>query len=516
MTTEPAGSPRSLTPPAGGLTVRMYRQGLGDCFLLAFAGDAEDAASYVLIDCGVHGAQKDGRKVLAAAIENLVAATGGRLDAVVATHEHTDHLSGFVQGAADFLGDEFEIGELWLAWTENDGDPLAQRLREGRSAAARAVTEALEKLKRKSAGARSGLAVTKIAGFTGFFETDDRDRGARRAAAERLGVRDPDKVTGNELALALLRERAGRVRYFRPGGAPVAIPGVRSSRAYVLGPPRDEKLIKKSDPSRGPRSEVYFASRPGVLSFVAALQPGNSGEGPADQVLEELSFPFDRQHRLQLGQGLRRKFFRDRYGDAEQDWRRIDDDWLYSAETLALHLDSDTNNTSLALAFEFGAPGSGRVLLFPGDAQVGNWLSWKDVSWRVGGKKVKAEDLLRRTALYKVSHHASHNGTVKRDAEEKPFGLELMPDDLLAMIPVDREAAGKLRGWDMPYGKLYDVLKEKSSGNVLRSDDLDPDLAPVPLEESTVPGLPDVSWRRSRENKPDGHSLYYDVTFTAE
>jgi hypothetical protein len=44
------------------------------------------------------------------------------------------------------------------------------------------------------------------------------------------------------------------------------------------------------------------------------------------------------------------------------------------AGRLALQLDSDTNNTSLVLAFELGK--SGRVLLFPGDAQVGNWLSW--------------------------------------------------------------------------------------------------------------------------------------------
>ena len=62
-------------------------------------------------------------------------------------------------------------------------------------------------------------------------------------------------------------------------------------------------------------------------------------------------------------------------------WRRVDDDWLGYAGQLALQLDSDTNNTSLVLAFELS--GGGDVLLFPGDAQVGNWLSWESLEWQI-------------------------------------------------------------------------------------------------------------------------------------
>ncbi len=103
------------------------------------------------------------------------------------------------------------------------------------------------------------------------------------------------------------------------------------------------------------------------------------------------------------------------------EWRQIESDWLGAAGTLALQLDSDTNNTSLALAIEL-SPG-GKVLLFPGDAQVGNWLSWHALHWTREGepeRSVDAADLLRRTAFYKVGHHASHNATLR----EK--GLELM------------------------------------------------------------------------------------------
>src|SRR5215475_8347067 len=41
-----------LMPPENGATVRMYRTGHGDCFLLAFAGSSQDKPAYVLIDCG--------------------------------------------------------------------------------------------------------------------------------------------------------------------------------------------------------------------------------------------------------------------------------------------------------------------------------------------------------------------------------------------------------------------------------------------------------------------------------
>jgi hypothetical protein len=41
-----------LIPPQDGATVRMYRIGHGDCFLLAFPGETEDKPVYVLIDCG--------------------------------------------------------------------------------------------------------------------------------------------------------------------------------------------------------------------------------------------------------------------------------------------------------------------------------------------------------------------------------------------------------------------------------------------------------------------------------
>ena len=105
------------------------------------------------------------------------------------------------------------------------------------------------------------------------------------------------------------------------------------------------------------------------------------------------------------------------YFDSAQKWRRVDNDWLHAAADLALQLDSMTNNTSLALAIE--RVSDGRVLLFPADAQQGNWLSWHDANMKwtydsgEGIKEKTAAQLLAETVFYKAGHHCSHNGTAK-------------------------------------------------------------------------------------------------------
>ena len=148
--------------------------------------------------------------------------------------------------------------------------------------------------------------------------------------------------------------------------------------------------------------------------------------------------------------------------------RSISGDWTQAADALALKLDSDTNNTSLVLAFELP---DGRVLLFPGDAQVGNWESWEDQLYPAepaeGERQQTIEEILRRVVFYKVGHHASHNATARAR------GLELMTDPrLCAAIPVV-EAVAKIqgpgkktpgKGWKMPWPELNKELTKKTSG----------------------------------------------------
>src|SRR4029078_3605163 len=104
----------------GWITVRMYRDILGDCFLLRFP--KANKTAHVLIDCGIlqgmPGAKERARRIMA----NIRSVTA-RLAVLVATHEHVDHLSGFAQGREFF--DQIAVGELWLAWTEAPRDDQA-------------------------------------------------------------------------------------------------------------------------------------------------------------------------------------------------------------------------------------------------------------------------------------------------------------------------------------------------------------------------------------------------------
>jgi hypothetical protein len=115
----------------------------------------------------------------------------------------------------------------------------------------------------------------------------------------------------------------------------------------------------------------------------------------------------------------------------------------------------------LALAIELP---DGDVLLFVADAQVGNWLSWQDLTWKVGDKIVTGPDLLKRAILYKVGHHGSHNATLKDQ------GLNLMENLRVALIPVDEAMAKKKRWNHMPLDELVEALDERVKGVVLRID----------------------------------------------
>src|SRR5690349_18610005 len=73
------------------IRIRMYRLGIGDCFLLRLPRQ-DGTPFHLLIDCGIHMAESDGAQRIRAVAEDIRAECGGRLDVVVGTHEHWDHL----------------------------------------------------------------------------------------------------------------------------------------------------------------------------------------------------------------------------------------------------------------------------------------------------------------------------------------------------------------------------------------------------------------------------------------
>jgi len=283
----------------------------------------------------------------------------------------------------------------------------------------------------------------------------------------------PGATTTQDAMHYLASRHDAKVHYCYPSkDEPHSLDGVDGVRVYVFGPPEDMKMMKLINPTQQGK-ETYGVAPTGAEDalFAAVIPPG---EDSRYAQIKELVFPFDSLYRItpvEARDSQHDDFFRQHYGFGrdDEDWRRIDNDWLNVTGQLALNLDSDTNNTSLVLAIELGDAGSGKVLLFAADAQVGNWLSWDNLTWTLNdpGKpalKVTAPDLLARTAFYKVGHHGSHNATMRAQ------GLELMVrDDLVAMIPVDHNMAVK-KGWNMPFPGLYTRLEEKTKGRVIRID----------------------------------------------
>jgi metallo-beta-lactamase superfamily protein len=441
------------------LRVRMYRQGLGDCFLLTCSEGNDE--SHLLIDCGVLKGTPDAQQRMQDVAQSISDTTGGSLDRLVVTHEHWDHLSGFLQAQAIF--DAVEVREVWLAWTEDPDDDLANELRERKKKRLNGLVAAA-----KLAQGKTAERLNALLGFEG-------DLGAAGS-----------QTTGK--ALEWVKARDADLKFLRPGDQLFNLPGLEGIRVYVLGPPHDRRLIKRSDPSEA-HPEVYElasgdGSHQGFLAAVEALA--------AD---EEPRAPFDPFFRIDAAKAPKQNALWEEYYTARDEWRRIDHDWLGYAGPLALQLDSDTNNTSLVLAFELSLGGD--VLLFPGDAQVGNWLSWESLKWDVNGRTVKSDELLERTILYKVGHHGSHNATLR----EK--GLELMASgDLAAMIPVNRETAKKM-DWLMPFPALLKRLDEKTKGRVLDAE--------LGVADDRPAGSSAAAWKQFTA-KTDVQPLWIDYT----
>ncbi|RPJ41154.1 MAG: MBL fold metallo-hydrolase, partial [Chloroflexi bacterium] len=288
--------------------VRMYRTGgIGDCFLLSFQ---DGNGPHMLIDCGILKGTPDGAEGVRKAIRNVAEVTGGKLDILVVTHEHWDHVSGFLHAREEFE-QRLKIGEVWLAWTEDPGNDLAGRLRGQKENAKKAVAAASLRL-RGLLGAKgdendSLAALERL----GLFYTDDTESSVvlgLAASAPSPGAEDaaspaetPTPFTTAGAMDWARQKTGGRVRYLSPGKETVSIPGAEGVRVFVLGPPQDEAWIKKDKPSkRSP--EVYSLGLGNDQGFMIALeaQPGAEEDRPFDY---SFGMPVDEAQKPEQGQG---------------------------------------------------------------------------------------------------------------------------------------------------------------------------------------------------------------------
>ena len=390
------------------IRIRMYRVGFGDCFLITLP--AREGPHHVLVDCGVHA--RGNIDTIGRAVDDISQVTDQKVDIIIATHAHQDHISGFGSFASKFSA--LKVREIWMPWTENPDDPDAAKLKKKQLAL-------IENLSQHFA-ARRGAQFDAV-----------------RAALMNLA--------SNQAAFDLLRSGLHRatVRYHEAGAELKDPAGIEGLVVKVLGPPRDRDFLAQMDPPAGQR---YLRLAEGKLKEGNVLKP----------------FPVEtRAPRDGSGPRLDQK-----------DIKALREMVASPMEGLAFALDQAINNTSLATLFQY----SGQNLLFPGDAQYGNWRYWLD--------KDGSDRVLSQISFYKVSHHGSVNATPKN-------ALEKMTTGKFAVM-----LSTQSKPWpSSPEAKLMEALERKANRRVVRSESL------------PVAGAPSVAMTRLPLGYARG-DLWYD------
>jgi hypothetical protein len=374
-----------------GVTIYAYNVGFGDCFLLRFNYPPPDRDRHVLIDFGSfprpEWAPPDFMQQIARDIEEKC---GGKLDAVVATHRHADHVNGFAtkadgSGSGEIIA-ALEPDLIVQPWTE---DPDAQP---DATAPTASFLRALDRL----AGAGGAPAFVEPAralgrgrAYTGALRAmQEAAFDAARNARALFGARDRalvheleflgDNNIGNRSAVENLIRMAARpgargryVFFGSDSGLEELLPSVG---VRVLGPPTLEQTETIRQQRRTDPDEFWHVQAATTHQVVESA--------PLFPDVEGVPMSASPPHARWLLRRLRN---------------------LKNHELLEIvrSLDSALNNTSVILLFEI----NGRKLLFPGDAQIENW--------RYAFEQPGILDLLADTDFYKVGHHGSLNATPK-------------------------------------------------------------------------------------------------------
>ena len=395
------------------MSVRMYNVGFGDCFLLTLPGKQT-----VLVDAGFHSQGKgefSGNDLVDQIVEDVKAITGGaRIDVIIATHRHQDHVYAFNSDKWE----EVEVGEVWLPWVEDRKNKKATGLWKKQNRFALQLAAALPTFGLSEEDRKDAEFMLWNAGVPGVVGLADVGGWSNARALDCLheGFAHRDRALPR-----FLPEKEAFPESFETS----ALPGVR---IHVLGPPRDPDLIEELDPEAD--GETYRA-----LALRAAMAGAMNGGHAVGAPFGEACQVGDNETGFTL---------------EPAEVERIND-LAQSADAVfaAQKVDGMINSTSLVLMLEIGKA----RLLLPGDAE---WGTWKRIL-----ENDEARTLLRGATFFKVGHHGSHNATSKSLVEK------ILPRKIPAMIST-QEGEGNYRN-NIPLEDLITALGEHDI-HYVRSD----------------------------------------------
>jgi hypothetical protein len=349
-------------------TIRTYHVGFGDCFLISFEYRRK-SERHVLIDFGSTGVPKGvpkSRMIDIAA--NIKQRTGGKLHAVVATHRHRDHISGFATGkAGQSTGDVIKSLKPDLIvqpWTE---DPKL-----GPEATGPSGSNANNK--------KFGVGTSKqVAALSLMHEVAHQSLAARNLPKDlrpEIGFLGESNIANPSAVKNLMKmARNAYVYCGSKSGLEKVLPGVK---VEVLGPP----TLKQTDAIKKKRSrdpDEFWHFQVGATALAARAEKERTTLFPRYVESRGLSYRINARWLINHARTVR----------GEQ------------LLQIVRSLDQEMNNTSVILLFQIGR----KKLLFPGDAQIENW------QYALGQKRYQT--LLTSVNLYKVGHHGSLNATPK-------------------------------------------------------------------------------------------------------
>jgi beta-lactamase superfamily II metal-dependent hydrolase len=353
------------------VTVRMYNVGFGDCFLLTF--QYASGARHMLVDYGSTSAPKSGPKkpnYMERVANDIKSVCGGKLDVLVATHRHRDHVSGFsTDVATGKMIAALQPDHVIQPWTE---DPRART--DALTATASVYTAGKPDPQKMTAHFLGSLEDMHAIAATIKHLAGAEDL-AGKLTREQLQFFGEDNIKNPAAVRNLVQMgQRGKAHYVNAGMALNVLPGVKCT---VLGPPtlRQSDTIRKQR-ARDPANFWQFRSFWGSQSLALRQLPGRTNTA-------------SRRKPADLPPSVR--------------WFVNQSRQIHVAQLLSIvrDLDSVMNNTSVILLLEIG----NQKILLPGDAQIENWAyALSKPAWR---------KLLADVSLYKVGHHGSLNATPK-------------------------------------------------------------------------------------------------------
>lgn len=407
--------------------IRMYNIGFGDCFLLSFKNKQRGGGDkHVLIDFGTSSRPKNTPKDWMEQIANdIKTECNGHLDAVVVTHRHQDHLSGFATsrqgtGPGDIIA-SLNPDLVVQPWTEHpEAEPDAQAPPETRERTRNHIKGLFE----------SQDFARQLTTALPYFKEAATNNEDLLDEIEFLGQ---ENISNKDAVKNLIRmghgDRGVYVNCDSDSGLEKILPGVKVS---VLGPP----TLEQSDKIRKQRtkdSSEYWHLQNLMFRYLTKFV----------EKKKELPPLFPKAGKRPISEAPL---------DTHWFMKRMNLVSLEQLQAIVRILDRVMNNTSVILLFKVG----GKRLLFSGDAQIENW------EYALAQPELCKE--LADVNVNKVGHHGSLNGTPKTlwNLFEKK-GSESKKDRLTCLLSTKKGKHGSVsKGTEVPRSKLVNELTKNT------------------------------------------------------